>query len=174
MRKIISITITLFSVYAFSQDLESINQQQTIVKSNNLVIKQEASINTLIMSKREYNKNKILKLEKHTCHPYPKNGMVPGYKIQLDRFKTKSEADNKVKMFSKIYPNIHASVRYETPNYKVYVGNYFTSKKMDTDLKMIRKKFSGAFSIQSKIYIDKDDWNSKYCPSKSRRKTTNS
>ncbi|MFV0530171.1 MAG: SPOR domain-containing protein [Flavobacteriales bacterium] len=136
-------------------------------KLSNLIIEQDPLIDSLIVKKIAYNKEKIIEAEtpKDICHPYPKNGLVPGYKIQLDRFKSKKEADFKVNQFSKMYPNIHALVRYETPNYKVYVGNYFTAKTMETDLRKIRKTFTGAFSVQSNVYVDKDEWNKRYCPS---------
>lgn len=171
MKNIFLGLLSFLSLLTFSQENDSIKLPQQL---SNLVIEQDASIDSLIAKKRASNQGKIIAEEtpKDICHPYPKNGLVPGYKIQLDRFKTKSEADLKAAQFSKMYPNIHASVRYETPNYKVYVGNYFTSKKMEIDLKKIRQTFKGAFSVQSKVYVDKDDWNSKYCPSKSKSQSS--
>ena len=176
MKRIFSVLFSLLLTLVFSQKNDSIQATQKITNSN-LIIKQDPLIDSLITIKKESNRQKILNSQKTTtnqitCHPYPKNGLVPGYKIQLDRFKTKSEADAKASQFSKTYPGIHASVRYETPNYKVYVGNYFTQKKMTSDLRKIRKTFRGAFSVQSKVYVDKDDWNKKYCPKKSTTTST--
>ncbi|APD06980.1 hypothetical protein UJ101_01464 [Flavobacteriaceae bacterium UJ101] len=175
MKNILLGILFFLSFWVFSQINDSIQPLQKIQNSN-LIVEQDASIDSLIVKKRASNRGRIIAEEtpKDICHPYPKNGLVPGYKIQLDRFKSKAEADFKAAQFSKMYPSIHASVRYETPNYKVYVGNYFTSKKMETDLRKIRKTFKGAFSVQSKVYVDKDDWNSKYCPSKSKKKPNNS
>ncbi len=154
-----------FLSFSFSQENDSIQRPS---KPNSLLIEQDPLIDSMIAKKRALNLAELIDAEtpRDICHPYPKNGLVPGYKIQLDRFKTKTEADMKTAQFSAIYPTIHASVRYETPNYKVYVGNYFTAKAMESDLKKIRQTFKGAFSVQSKVYVDKNEWNKKYCPSK--------
>lgn len=153
----LGILFLLLSISVFSQE-------------NHLIIEQSPLIDSMIAKKRALNLEEIIDAEtpRDICHPYPKNGLVPGYKIQLDRFKTKTEADMKAAQFSATYPSIHASVRYETPNYKVYVGNYFTAKTMESDLRKIRQNFKGAFSVRSKVYVDKKEWNKKYCPSKSK------
>lgn len=155
------------SFLAFSQENDTIQPPQNL---SNLTVEHDDSIDSLILKKRASNKSRVITAEtpKDICHPYPKNGMVPGYKIQLDRFKSKTEADRKIVEFSKMYPGIHASTRYQTPNYKVYVGDYFTTKKMETDLRKIRKNFKGAFSVQDKVHISERVWNKKYCPSKSK------
>ncbi len=173
MKKIF-LKLSLFLAFlVFSQEKDSVQLSQKAL--SHLLIEQDSLIDSLIMKKRAFNRGKMIQAEapKDICLPYPKNGMVPGYKIQLDRFKSKFEADSKMVQFSRLYPNIHASVRYETPNYKIYVGNYFTAKTMETDLRKIRRTFKGAFSVQSKVYVDKNNWNKKYCPSKSKTKSSN-
>ena len=98
------------------------------------------------------------------CLPYPQNGMVNGYRIQIDRYKTQAEANTKLNTFTRTFPGLSGTVKYEAPNYKVYVGNYTTATAMESDLRRIRKSFPGAFSVRSKVFIDKKIWNAKYCP----------
>lgn len=132
-----------------------------------LAIIQDYAIDNLIVKKKMLNRQKMK--EHNNCIPYPKNGLAPGYKIQLDRFKTKVEADACIEKFSKIFPTIDASIRYETPNYKVYVGHYLSMEDMEKDLDKIRRRFRGSFSVQTSIYIEKEIWNKEYCPAKTEK-----
>jgi|GEM_PF-590815 len=132
-----------------------------------LAIIQDYVIDNMIVKKRMLNQQRMK--ENNNCIPYPKNGLAPGYKIQLDRFKTKVEADDCIEKFSKIFPAIDAAIRYETPNYKVYVGHYLSMEDMEEDLDKIRRKSRGSFSVQTNIYIEKEIWNKEYCPAKTEK-----
>ena len=50
-----------------------------------------------------------------------------------------------IKEFIEIFNDTTADVIYETPNYKVWVGNYYTQLEADKRLLEIRKKFRSAF-----------------------------
>lgn len=145
------------------------NAQENNIRSitPRLAIIQDYSIDNIIVKKRMLNQQRMK--ERNNCIPYPKNGLAPGYKIQLDRFKTKAEADDCIAKFSKIFPTIKASIRYETPNYKVYVGHYLTMENMKKDLDKIRGRFKGSFSVRTNIYIEKEIWNKEYCPAKTEK-----
>ena len=53
--------------------------------------------------------------------------------------------------FIEIFNDTIADVIYETPNYKVWVGNYYTPLEADKRLIEIRKKFRSAFIFRPEI-----------------------
>ena len=80
----------------------------------------------------------IIKLKKEL------NSKIQNLRIQIysgDR----DNAEQIIKEFIKIFNDTKADVIYETPNYKVWVGNYYTQLEADKRLLEIRKKFRSAF-----------------------------
>ena len=80
----------------------------------------------------------IIKLKKEL------NSKIQNLRIQIysgDR----DNAEQIIKEFIKIFNDTTADVIYETPNYKVWVGNYYTQLEADKRLLEIRKKFRSAF-----------------------------
>ncbi|MFT5847683.1 MAG: hypothetical protein ACJARX_001960 [Psychroserpens sp.] len=71
------------------------------------------------------------------------------YKIQLD-FGSRSEAELLKQNFQNTYAQWPAEMVYETPNYKVWVGNFSTRLEADIALLEIKKKFSKAMVFQPK------------------------
>ena len=41
-------------------------------------------------------------------------------------------------------------MKYETPNYKIWVGNFRTQLEADRELRLLRKHFPNAFSLKPK------------------------
>jgi hypothetical protein len=74
------------------------------------------------------------------------------YKIQLD-FGSRSEVELLKQKFQNTYAQWPAEMVYETPNYKVWVGNFSTRLEADIALLEIKKKFSKAMVFEPK----KDD-----------------
>nr|WP_321234409.1 SPOR domain-containing protein [uncultured Psychroserpens sp.] len=74
------------------------------------------------------------------------------YKIQLD-FGSRSEAMSLRKQFQNTFSQWPSELVYETPNYKVWVGNFNTRLEADIALLKIKKKFSKAMVFEPK----KDD-----------------
>lgn len=74
------------------------------------------------------------------------------YKIQLD-FGSRSKVELLKKKFQNTYAQWPAEMIYETPNYKVWVGNFSTRLEADIALLEIKKKFSKAMVFEPK----KDD-----------------
>lgn len=72
------------------------------------------------------------------------------YAILLNRFKTKTEADNLASRFKQQFPSRSVTIRYETPNYKVYTGIYNTEKEADNASLKLRSNYPSAFSVQFK------------------------
>ena len=80
----------------------------------------------------------IIKLKKEL------NSKIQNLRIQIysgDR----DNAEQIIKEFIEIFNDTAADVIYETPNYKVWVGNYYTQLEADKRLLEIRKKFRSAF-----------------------------
>ena len=53
--------------------------------------------------------------------------------------------------FKSNFPNFTATMMYETPSYKIWVGNYRTQIQADRALVEIRKKYKSAFSFTPKM-----------------------
>ena len=102
----------------------------------------------------------IIKLKKEL------NSKIQNLRIQIysgDR----ENAEQIIEKFIEIFNDTTADVIYETPNYKVWVGNYYTQLEADKRLIEIRKKFRSAFIfrpefqeiIEDEINEEKDQEN---------------
>ena len=94
------------------------------------------------------------------------NSKIQNLRIQIyngDR----ENAEQIIKEFIEVFNDTLADVIYETPNYKVWVGNYYTQLEADKKLIEIRKKFRSAFIfrpelqeiIEDEIYEEVDQEN---------------
>ena len=97
----------------------------------------------------------IIKLKKEL------NSKIQNLRIQIysgDR----ENAEQIIQEFIEIYNDTTADVIYETPNYKVWVGNYYTQLEADKRLIEIRKKFRSAFIFRPELQeIIEDEINKK-------------
>ena len=95
----------------------------------------------------------IIKLKKEL------NSKIQNLRIQIysgDR----ENAKQIIQEFIEIFNDTIADVIYETPNYKVWVGNYYTQLEADKRLIEIRKKFRSAFIFRpelQEIFVDEID-----------------
>ena len=92
----------------------------------------------------------IIKLKKEL------NSKIQNLRIQIysgDR----ENAEQIIQEFNEIYNDTTADVIYETPNYKVWVGNYYTQLEADKRLIEIRKKFRSAFIFRPEFQEIIDD-----------------
>ena len=86
----------------------------------------------------------IIKLKKEL------NSKIQNLRIQIysgDR----ENAEQIIQEFIEIYNDSIADVIYETPNYKVWVGNFYTQLEADKRLIEIRKKFRSAFIFRPEL-----------------------
>ena len=86
----------------------------------------------------------IIKLKKEL------NSKIQNLRIQIysgDR----DNAEQMIKEFIEIFNDTTADVIYETPNCKVWVGNYYTQLEADKRLLEIRKKFRSAFIFRPEL-----------------------
>ncbi len=92
----------------------------------------------------------IIKLKKEL------NSKIQNLRIQIysgDR----ENAEQIIQEFNEIFNDTIADVIYETPNYKVWVGNYYTQLEADKRLIEIRKKFRSAFIFRPEFQEIIDD-----------------
>ena len=92
----------------------------------------------------------IIKLKKEL------NSKIQNLRIQIysgDR----ENAEQIIQEFNEIFNDTTADVIYETPNYKVWVGNYYTRLEADKRLIEIRKKFRSAFIFRPEFQEIIDD-----------------
>ena len=89
-----------------------------------------------------------------------KDKPIDGFRIQLYSG-TREEAKTKRKQSIFKFPRIVCNLKYETPDYKVQLGNFRTELEAEKQLQHVRVSFQGAFIVKSKIdlpqlSIDKD------------------
>lgn len=59
-------------------------------------------------------------------------------------------AETVLKQFQSDFPEQAVEMKYETPNYKIWVGNFRTQLEADRELRLLRKHFPNAFSLKPK------------------------
>ena len=62
-----------------------------------------------------------------------------------------------MKEYLEIFNDTSASIIYETPNYKIWVGNFYNQLEADKKLIEIRKKFRSAFIFRPELTEIIDD-----------------
>ena len=110
----------------------SFSSTTLFAQNGNIEINQSNKLDSIIKLKREL------------------NSKIQNLRIQIysgDR----DNAEQMIKEFIEIFNDTTADVIYETPNYKVWVGNYYTQLEADKRLIEIRKKFRSAFIFRPEI-----------------------
>lgn len=98
-----------------------------------ITIKEDAKIPHLLELKKSLEKD---------------NKLSDGYTIQL-YYGELDEANATIKKYRNSYSTWPASIEYETPNYKVWVGSYGTRIEADRALIEIQQEFPSAFILRS-------------------------
>ena len=104
--------------------------------------------NTII--NKSYKLDSIIKLKKEL------NSKIQNLRIQIyngDR----TNAELIIKEYIDNFNDTTADIIYETPNYKIWVGNYYTQLEADKNLIKIRKKFSSAFIFRPELIEQMDE-----------------
>ena len=72
------------------------------------------------------------------------NSEIENYKIQIFSG-SRSDAENTISEYKILYNDSAAIIRYEAPNYKVWIGNYYTLVEAEKEILEVRKKYPNAF-----------------------------
>ena len=84
------------------------------------------------------------------------NGKFQNLRIQIFNGNRES-AELVMKEYLEIFNDTSASIIYETPNYKIWVGNFYNQLEADKKLIEIRKKFRSAFIFRPELAEIIDD-----------------
>ncbi len=127
--KLLNLKISALSILAFiTASNYCLAQQGTVV------VNQDKKITTLLEVKKEMNKNE---------------SDSDRYKIQIYSG-NRSSAEAAQREFNSNFTDWKASIEYETPNFKIWAGNYRTRLEADRALKKIKSKFPNAFIFKPK------------------------
>lgn len=127
--KPLNLKITFLSLVCFILNITYGFSQQ-----GNVSINQDKHISVLLDLKKEMNKNET---------------SPERYKIQVYSG-NRSGAYVAQKEFSGSFGGWYASMQYETPNFKIWAGNFRTRLEADRALKTIKRKFPHAFIFRPK------------------------
>jgi hypothetical protein len=98
---------------------------------------------TLLVNQDE----KITELLRIKSNLSKENKLSDGFTIQLFYGELK-EANTTIREYNRTTSTWSATIEYETPNYKVWVGNYITRLEADRALLEIQKNFPNAFVLR--------------------------
>ncbi len=101
-------------------------------QSATLIVHQDEKINQLLDLKKDLEKN---------------NKLSDGYTIQL-YYGELGEANQVLRKYRGSFSSWPASIEYETPNYKVWVGNFTSRLDAERALMAIQQNFSAAFILK--------------------------
>ena len=101
--------------------------------------------------KGEIQINKSEKLEKIIFIKKEINKKIQKLKIQIYNG-NRNQAEMIKEEYIKSFDDSTATVIYETPNYKVWIGSFFTRLEADKSLLKIRKKYKSAFIFRPEFY----------------------
>ena len=84
------------------------------------------------------------------------NSEIENYKIQIFSGR-RSDAENTISEYKILYNDSVAIIRYEAPNYKIWIGNYYTLIEAEKEILEIRKKYPNAFIFKPTKSINFED-----------------
>jgi hypothetical protein len=118
-------TLLLFALF-------SLTTSRAIAQSSNLNLNQDPKFEQLLNEKRKSNSNLSYN---------------DRYKIQI--FNGVSESAKKtLNEFRQEFKNLDGTIIFNTPNYKVWVGNFRTRMEAERNLVEIQKKYKSVFLIK--------------------------
>ena len=134
--------------------IKVLNFVQVFNKKLNLIILLIAIPFWSVNSQNEYVKiNKSEKLEKIILLKKDLNSKIENLKIQIYNGNREQAEKIKEEYIEKFNDSV-VKIIYETPNYKVWVGSFFTQLEADKFLLKVRKKFKSAFIFRPEYLSD--------------------
>lgn len=82
-----------------------------------------------------------------------KHESIEGYRIQISAGSNRNNVYQTKSQFYQNFPDIKQYIIYQSPNFKLRVGNYRTRLEAYKDLQEILPLFNGAFIIRDEIKI---------------------
>ena len=112
--------------------LTSVFAESLTAQNGTVTIHQDQRITELLSLKKSLEKD---------------NKLTDGYVIQL-YYGNLSKANSVLSNYKNKYAKWPASIEYETPNYKVWVGNFTSRIEADRALLEVQKNFPNAFILK--------------------------
>jgi hypothetical protein len=106
--------------------------EKSIAQQATVTINQDAKITQLLELKKGLEKD---------------NKLSDGHTIQL-YYGELNQANSVIRKYRGLYGSWPASIEYETPNYKVWAGNFSTRLEADRALIEIKRNFNSAFILK--------------------------
>ncbi|MEL0455126.1 SPOR domain-containing protein [Flavobacteriaceae bacterium SZ-1-7] len=125
----LKLKISFLSLFAFLLCVSYSYSQQ-----GNVTVNQDKKIAALLDLKKEMNKS---------------DNDSDRYKIQVYSG-NRSGAQSAQSEFSKSFADWHPTMQYETPNFKIWAGNFRTRLEADRALQKIKRTFPSAFIFKPK------------------------
>lgn len=82
-----------------------------------------------------------------------KQSSIEGYRIQITAGTNRTNVYQTKSQFYTAFPDIKQYVIYQSPNFKLRVGNYRTRLEAYKDLQNIMPRFNGSFIIRDEIKL---------------------
>ena len=111
--------------------LTSLFSAPLIAQEGGVKIQKSETLKQLLDLKKEINKSKKL------------------IKIQIFSG-PRASAESTLVSFQSNFPNFKSEMKYETPNYKIWIGNFRTKIEADRALNVVKKEYQNAFSFTPK------------------------
>ena len=119
-----------FALLIFSKDLFS--------QDGKVIINMDTTLVKLIQLKKEVNSE------------------IEKYKIQIFSG-NRNDAENTISEYKILYNDSSAIIKYEAPNYKIWIGNYYTLIEAEKEILKLRKKYPNAFIFKPTKSINFED-----------------
>ena len=84
------------------------------------------------------------------------NSEIENFKIQIFNG-SRNEAENTISEYKILYNDSSAIIRYEAPNYKIWIGNYYTLTEAEKEILELRKKYPNAFVFKPTKSLNFED-----------------
>ena len=123
-----SLTKTLF----FFVLIMALNSVKLAAQQGEVTVNQDRQIDKLLELKKEINRTES------------------NYKIQIYNG-NRTDAQKARSEFRRSFLDLPTSMQYETPNYKIWIGNFKNRLEADRTLVKVKKKFANAFIFTPKI-----------------------
>jgi len=142
----------------YEEDLSIHRKTYPILEENNqspkedetVVQKERAAPSNHIKSELDSVLTKIVKSRENINY-------IDGLTIQVYSGNNREMANNIKKQLYKLSDTFSPVVKYDQPNYKVSVGEYFSRLEANKDYNFLRKEFSQALLVPKKIYIQSNN-----------------